>query len=216
MIKTLDLNLGSMVIPNQLDPPEVGVPVVEPGQVLASGYYTEQTTGLQYYYDAPNDQWYLYAAGLLYPLAITWKPSPTPKIDLLPGDTLAIKLHFVYMGPAVTRTFYAALGTNKTSGSFSEWTEILGVEKWWVETPVDIAKKLAPAAVIQFIYLKIPVSTTIFGAHYGQDAACYCKIYNGFTLTEGQNCTPYYYDVCHVVALEGEFTEFGIIDFMKV
>lgn len=216
MIKTLELNLGA--VSGLVDPPAIGVPVVEPGVVLASGYYTEQTSGQLYYYDAINDQWYyVTAAGLLYPAAApSWKPSPSPKIELVGGDTLAIVLHFKYIGPAVTRTFRAALGDNKTSGSFAEWTEWFADEKWYWEGPVDIAEQDTPTGVTQYIYLPIPTKPEVWGDHGGKDAACYCKIMDGFTLTEGVNCTPYYYDVCHVIKVKGEFTEFSITEFLKV
>ena len=132
MIKTLEVSLGQVGLLSLLNPPQVGVPVVAPGVVLASGYYTEQTTGQLYYYDAVDDQWYYYAAGLLYPLAISWKPSPSPMIDLVAGNTLRFNLTFKYMGPAVTRKFYVAVGINKTSGSFGEWTDFTKTE------PIDI------------------------------------------------------------------------------
>lgn len=56
MIKVLQVSLGGVGVA-QLNPSVIGVPVVEPGVVLASGYYIEQTSGQQYYYDANLDQW---------------------------------------------------------------------------------------------------------------------------------------------------------------
>jgi len=210
MIKTLDVSLGQGGVLSLLDPPQIGVPVVAPGQVLTSGYYTEQTTGQLYYYDAESDQWYYYAAGLLYPLAISWKPSPSPKIDLAAGDTLRFNLTFKYKGPAVTRKFYAAVGDNKTSGSFGEWSGYTTTKN------ISIPAKTTPTLITgQYIDIVVPTGEPLWG-HHGEDGAAYCKIMDGFTLTEGVNCTPQYYNVCHIVPAAGEFTEFGITKFEKV
>lgn len=211
MIKTLEVSLGQVGELSLLDPPQVGIPVVELGLVLASGYYTEQTTGQLYYYDARNDQWYyVTAAGYLYPLAISWTPSPSAKIDLVAGDRLRFNLTFKYMGPAVTRDFYAAIGNNSKSGSFGEWsgynaTKSISIPSY--ETPTLVTGK--------YIDIVIPTGEPLWG-HSGEDGAAYCKIMDGFTLTEGENCTPYYYDVCHIVPAAGEFTEFGITKFERV
>ena len=200
MIKTLEVSLG-----------QVGVPVVTPGQVLATGYYTEQTSGQLYYYDAPNDQWYyVTAAGYIYPLSISWAPSPSAKIDLVAGDKLRFNLAFKYMGPAVTRSFYAAIGNNSKSGSFGEWSGFN------VTKSISIPAKTTPTLITgQYIDIVIPAGQAIWD-HHGEDGGTYCKIMDGFTLIEGENCTPYYYDVCHIVPAEGEFTEFGITKFERV
>lgn len=206
MVKTLEVSLGRVGALNLLDPPKIGVPVVEPGVVLASGYYTEEITNQLYYYDAESDQWYyVSAAGLLYPLAITWTPSPTPKIDLVAGDTLRFNLTFKYMGPAVTRKFYAAIGTSETSGSFDEWSGFNATKN------ISIPAKITPTLITgQYIDIVIP------SGHAGENGGAYCKIMDGFTLIEGENCTPYYYNVCYIVPPEGEFTEFSITKFEKV
>lgn len=207
MIKTLELNLGDISALAALDPPAIGVPVIEPGQVLATGYYTEETTGQLYYYDATGDQWYyVSAAGLLYPLALSWKPSPSPKIELVAGETLRFSLSFKYIGPlAVDKTFYAAIGTNKTSGIFDEWSGFTATKTWRI-----------PASDAPVLHTGYYVDLIIPSGHGGEDGGAYCKILNGFTLIEGQNCTPLYHDVCHIIAPEGEFTEFRITDFAKV
>ena len=210
MIKTLNVSLGQVEGLSLPDPPAIGVPVVEPGVVLASGYYTEQTTGQLYYYDADNDQWYYYAAGLYYPLAISWQPSPTAKIDLVGGDTLRFNLTFKYMGPAVTRSFYAAIGNNSKSGSFGEWSGYNATKS------ISIPANTTPTIITgNYVDILIPTGEPLWG-HSGEDGAAYCKILDGFTLIEGQNCTPYYYDVCHIVPAAGEFTEFAITKFEKV
>ena len=203
MIKTLEISLAT------LEPPVVGVPVVAAG-VLASGYYTDPGSDIQYYYDAGNDQWYHVQSGYLYPLAISWQPSPSAKVDLISGDSLRFRLTTRYMGPPVTRTFYAALGNNKTSGSFEEWSGYTASKE--ISFPGCDSPTLFTDRYIDII---IPAGEPLWG-HHGEDGAAYCKVMNGITLTEGKNCTPYYYNVCHIVAVEGEFTEFGIASFEKV
>jgi len=202
MIKTPEGSLGRV---GALGLPTVGVPVVAPGQVLASGYYTDPTTGQQYYYNAALDQWYYVAAGLLYPLAITWKPSPSAKIDLIVGNVLRFNLTFKYIGPAVTRSFYAAIGANSMSGSFNEWSG------YTVTKSIAIPAKTTPT-LITGNYIDIPIAAS----HAGEDGAAYCKMLDGLTLTEGVNCTPLYYNVCHIILAAGEITEFGIASFVKV
>ena len=207
MIKTLEVSLGQV---GMLDPPAIGVPVITPGQVVATGYYTDPTTGQQYYYNANLDQWYYVAAGLLYPLAISWMPSPSPKIDLVAGDKLRFNLTFKYMGPAVTRDFYAAVGNNSKSGSFDEWSGYNAIKS------ISIPAKTTPTLITgQYIEITVPSGEPFWG-HHGEDGAAYCKITDGITFVEGQNITPLYYDVCHIVPAAGEFTEFGITKFEKV
>ena len=209
MIKTLEVSLGQVGALNLLDPPAIGVPVITPGQVVATGYYTDPATGQQYYYNANLDQWYYVAAGLLYPLAISWKPSPSAKIDLVAGDILKFNLTFKYMGPAVNRSFYAAVGNNSKSGSFAEWSGYTATKS------ISIPAKTTPTLITgNHIEIAIPTGESFWG-HSGEDGAAYCKILDGFTLVEGQNCTPQYYDVCHIVPAAGEFTEFGITSFVK-
>ena len=208
MMKTLEISFGQ--VGSLLAPTTVGVPVVEPGVVLASGYYKEQTSGQLYYYDADKDQWYYCAAGLLYPLAISWRPSPSARMDLVAGDKLRFNLTFKYVGPAVTRSFYAAIGNNSKSGSFGEWSGYAATKS------IAIPAKATPTLITgNYIDINIPTGEPLWG-HQGEDGGAYCKILDGFTLVEGVNCTPYYYDVCHIVPAAGEFSEFGISSFVKV
>lgn len=205
MIKTLDLSLGQVGVA-QLDPPGIAVPTLAPGQVLATGYYTDPATGIQYYYDAPLDQWYYYAAGYIYPLGISWKPSPSPKIDLIGGvDTLRLRLSFKYIGPAMTQRFYASIGNNSKSGSFGEWSGYnthKDIPLTRYDTPTLITDK----------YLDIVIPPD---GHDGEDGGVYCKK-DQFFIEEGVDSTPYYYDVCHIVEAEGEFTQMAISKFEKV
>lgn len=215
MIKELNVPLGN-ISPATLDPPQVGVPAVAPGQVLVTGYYIDQATGQLYYCDAALEQWYYYAAGYLYPLGVSWKPSPSPVIDLIGGDRLRLNLTFKYQGPAQTRRFRAALGDNSKSGWFNEWTELFADEKWYAERDIPIPRCDAPTLITERIDITIPTKPEVWGDHHGKIAAAYCKIEDGLFFTEGENITPYYYDVCYVVKVKGEFSEFAITKFEKV
>lgn len=209
VIKALEVSLGQVGALGTLDPSTVGVPVVVAGQVLATGYYT--VAGQQYYYNASLDQWYVVVAGYLYPLAISWQPSPSTKLELTEKETLRFRLQFYYLGPVVTRTFYAALGENRTSGSFGEWFGC------------NVSKSIAlPACSVKTLFTDKYVDLVMpdwswweTWGHAGEDFAAYVKIMNGLTLTEGVNCSPYYYNVGRVIAKKGEFSEFGITKFEK-
>lgn len=206
MIKTLDVSLGGVGALSQSNP--VGVPVVEAGQVFASGYYTDDITGQVYYYSAPDDEWYYVSAGLLYPLAISWKPSPSPRIELTIGDTLRFVMKFYFVGPLpITQTFRAAIGDNDKSGGFAEWSGFNAKKSWVV-----------PASATPVLHSNYYVDLVIpdtFPRHEGEVGAAYCKK-DQLIVEEGKDVTPYYYDVCYIIPAEGEFTSFSITKFEKV
>jgi len=203
MIKTLEVVLGGIEAA-QLNPLGIAVPDVAPG-VYATGYYTDDVTGQQYYYDAPNDQWYYSAAGIIYPLAISWKPSPSPKINLGAGDTLRFLLSFKFAGPLpVTQVFKAFIGNNTMEGGFGEWDNFWAKKSWTV-----------PASATPSLHSNYYVDLIIPSGHEGQDGAAYLKK-DQLLVEEGKDTTPYYYNVCHIVPAEGEFTEMKITNFEKV
>lgn len=207
MIKILEVPLGRIGAA-QLDPSGIGVPVIEAGQVMTTGYYTDTVTGQQYYYNATLDQWYYSAAGLLYPLGISWRPSPSPKIELAAGDILRFLLSFYYMGPLpVTQTFYAAIGVNKTSGTFDEWSGFSARKSWVV--PVSDTPSLHSN-----YYVDVVIPST-WPRHEGEDGAAYCKK-DQLIIEEGKDSTPYYYNVCYIIPAEGEFSDMKITKFEKI
>lgn len=206
MIKTLDVSLGQLGVMSQLgNPTTIPVPILTAGEVLATGYYTDTVTGQTYYYDATINQWYYSAAGYLYPLALSWQASPSPKIDLIGGiDTLRFNLSFKYMGPAVTQKFRACIGTSKMSGSFDAWS---GYDK---VKDISIPGYDVPTLITEYIDVPIPVD-----GRAGLDGGAYCKK-DQLLLIEGEDSTPLYYNVCHIVVPEGEFTNMLISKFEKV
>lgn len=183
----------------------IGVPVIPAGTTLASGYYTDPTTGIRYYYNARQDQWYLVSGLAFTPLAVSWKPSPSALLNIAIGETLRFNLSFYYIGPAVTKPFYAVIGANKKTGTFEEWSG-----------GAEVANIAIPSCTVRTLITGKYVDLYISGSwwHYGETAAAYCKT-EGITLTEGVNCTPLYYDVCHVIEAAGEITGFAIASFVK-
>jgi len=204
MIKELIIPMGHIGAA-QLDPPAIAIPTILPGQVLASGYYTDPSTGQVYYYNATLDKWYYLAAGYLYPLETSWQPSPTARINLAKGDTLRFRLSFYFSGPLpITQTFYATIGDNKTSGSFDEWSGFNAKKSWTI-----------PASDTPLLHTEYYVDVVIPSGHEGEDGAAYCKKDQLF-VTEGVDTTPYYYNVCHIIPAVGEFSQLKITKFEKV
>ena len=187
MLKTLEVKGGPLQYPLVDDPPEDGL-------WFPPGWY--------------GDLWY--PQGLYYPQAVSWKPSPSPKVELNPGDTLRINLTLQYRGPAQTRTFYAALVANRTSGWFEEWSGGYNATK-----DIDLPARTTLGTITgKYIDIVIPIDP--FFEHSGEDGAVYVKIMDGITFTEGENITPYYYDAVHIIAAEGEFANFAIASLAKV
>ena len=186
MLKKLTLKGGPLVLPSVADPPD-------PTLWLPPGFYG----GLYY------------PLGMYFPQAVTWKPSPSPKVELNPGDSLRLNLQLSYRGPAQTRNFYAALGNNSKSGSFDEWSGYNATKA--ISLP---AKTVLTALTGLYIDIYIP-ETTVWSEHSGENGAVYVKIMDGITYTEGQNITPYYYDAVYVIPITGEFANFAIASIAK-
>ena len=203
MIKTLEVSLG-VIEAAQLNPSGIAIPDITQ-EIYATGYYADPLTGTEYYYDAPLDQWYYYVAGYIYPLAISWQPSPVAKINLAAGDTLRFLLSFKFMGPLPeTQVFKAFIGNNSKSGGFGEWDNFWAKKSWVI-----------PASATPSLHTSYYVDLVIPSGHQGEDGAAYCKK-DQLLVEEGKDTTPYYYDVCHIVPAVGEFTEMKISKFEKV
>lgn len=178
-IKELNLNLGEVKDSNSLNKD----PWFPPG--LYGGLY--------------------YPQGFYYVQEITWKPSPSAKVELNPGDTLRLNINLSYKGPAQTIGLYAAVGDNSKIGDFFEWYGFNGVKN--VSLP---EKTILTPITGQYIDIFIPTG------HEGEDGAVYIKILNGITYEEGKTITPYYYDAIHIVSITGEFSNFSILGVEKV
>ncbi|GAH51099.1 unnamed protein product, partial [marine sediment metagenome] len=98
-----------------------------------------------------------------------------------------------------------ALGGNVKSGGFPEWSGYI-VFKTIIIARHDTLDLITD----KYIDIVIPPD-----GHDGEDGAAYCKK-DQFFIEEGKDSTPYYYDVCHIVKAEGEFTDMTISKFEKV
>lgn len=184
-IKTLQLNL---------DPPP-----------FATGWYRDTATGQYYYYDAQADQWYVYAAGYLYPAAFyppgNWEPAPK-KVTVSRGDTLRIIVTFKYVGPAFSGNLYGAIGQNQ-AGTFDEILNrslSLSIPEYTTPTTPSIPDT------------DIPITSAISAGTY----AIYAKITDGIGLDVGKTISKYLENAVEVVGVEPEFSEFSITDYAKV
>ena len=184
------------------------VPELATGQVLATGWYVDLITGQYYYYDAISAQWYYYAAGYIYPLAISWQPSPSPKLTLAVGDKLRINFSFKYQGPAITnKKFHAAIGEEPGEIPPSPGTDMAEIkaEVW----SFNIPKCDTPNTITKYIDIVIP------SAAAGETITAYVK-WEQLFVTEGISTTPLYYNVADILPAAGEFSEFAITKFEKV
>ena len=201
-IKTIVIPMG-LVKASQVSSPGIAVPDFPYDQIQASGYVTNGDTGQVYYYNAQTEQWYYKIGTLLYPLGISWQPSPSSKLACTGGvDALRFRLSFMFVGTQVTQSFKAEIGENKTSGSFDSWWE--KIQSFTIpasSTPVRVSS----------VFIDIPIPT----GKAGKDFGAYLKK-NQVFITEGIDSTPYYYNVGSILSTEGEFSELAITSFQKV
>jgi len=177
-IRTIELNLGS------LDPP-----------AYTTGWYRDPNTGQYYYYDASAKQWYIYAAGYLYPLTIAWESAP--KVEpIAAGDTLRIEYSYKYSGPAITVTEYAAIGY-KVVGILDE---IVAKSK-----SRSLPESTTPKEYTGYLDLVMPTPAET------KWNDIYAKVTGG-----GKELGLGYENALNVVAVEAEFTEFSIVDYSVV
>lgn len=203
MIKTLDLDLGQIDASSMVDPPEV----------FATGWYVDQTTGQYCYYDALTGQWYVYSAGLLFPLAVSplglpsWQNSPSPKVDLIAGDTLRINMSFRYTGPRRDDYFvlYAAVIPNIQTTVIQEW------EGYTKDKYISVPESITGITRTDSLDILIPAQVAPW-KHDGEDGAVYFKIYRALSIW----LSPGYLNAIHIIPAVGEFGELKITSVAKV
>ncbi len=177
-IRTLQLELGT------LDPLQ-----------YQTGWYRDPNTGQYYYYNAQANQWYIYSAGLLVPLAVPKLTAPKV-VDIAPGDTLRIEYSYKYSGPALTVTEYASIG--KT---------MLGI---YDELVVSKKTRSLPASTTPLTYtgsldLALPANA---GTDWNDIE---CKVFDG-----GKELGVNYQDALNIVSITPAFSDFAITDYKKV
>lgn len=162
-----------------------------------TGWYQDTITGQYYYYDAVQNQWYVYVAGYLYSLGYM---NPAPKqVSLGPGEKLKITLSFKYIGPALTVSSRYVIGIFGALG-FDERV----YQQLSLAIPANLTT--TPITVSQNATLTLPVTGA--GADWND---IYVKIW---TAT-----WEYFFgfeNALSIVGLQPTITEFKILDFVKV
>lgn len=189
MIKTLELTLGTLGL--GVDPP-----------AYQAGWYRDQTTGAYYYYD--GSRWFVYAQGILTPLAIV--PLPAPKtIEVAPGDKVKISVSYKYSGPAQT-----GIGEYSSIG----YRDALGYHPKIENAPGGFARNLpASSSPVEYTYehtLTIPLNVE-------SNWTCIeCKVMGGTPGVPETGVCLFNPDPLKIVGLVTEITQFTIKDFVKV
>lgn len=176
-IRTLQLDLG----------------VLNP-QGYTTGWYRDPTTGRYYYYDDPTKAWYIYSAGLLYPLAVPKETAPKV-VDITPGDTLRVNYSYKYAGPAITVTEYATIGYTIT---------FVYNEKVVRSKGRSLPQSTTPQVYTGYLDLILPVNA---GSNWNDIEA---KVFNG-----GEELGVNYQNALNIIGIEVAFSEFAVVDYYK-
>jgi len=179
-VRTLQVSLGA------LDPPG-----------YQTGWYWDPLTGQYYYYDAQAKQWYIYAAGYLYPLEIATEPAPKT-VSIAPGDTLRVEYSYKYQGPAITVTEYASIGV------YGEVTHIYD-EKVHKSRTRSLLESTTPQTYTGSLDIVLPTN-----AQTDWDDI-EVKVFNG-----GKELGLRYLGALNIVAVVPEFSEFTIVDYARL
>ena len=179
-LRTLQLSLGSLTLSQ-----------------YQSGWYRDTVTGQYYYYDAAAKQWYVYAAGYLYPLEIASQPAPKT-LSIAPGDTLRLEYSYKYSGPAISVTEYASVGV------YGEVTHIYD-EKVNKSKSRSLPESTTPTTYTGSIDIVLPTNALTDWDDIE------CKVYDG-----SKELGLRYISALNVVAVVPEFSEFSIVDYVKV
>ena len=182
--KTLALFLGSVVA----DPPD-----------YTTGWYHDPVTGQNYYYDATNKRWYIYAAGLLQALTIAELTGPKV-VNLSIGDSLTISISYKYSGPSITGAEeYFSIG----------YKDVLGYHPQIVGTNSrNLAGCVTPTLFTALKTLVIPAGV---GDNW---VNIECKVWHGTPAVPETGLR--YLNALMIVGLVAAVTEFTIVDYVKV
>ena len=174
---------------------QVTLGVLSPQQ-YQTGWYRDPVTGQYYYYDGAANRWYIYAAGILQPLAVPKQPAPKV-VSIAAGDTLRIEYSYKYAGPAVTVTERASIGYT-TLGVYDEVV--------YKTRNRSLSQSSTPKAYSDYFDLVMPTPAQ---TKWNDIEA---KVSRTATDELGVN----YQDALNVVAVGPQFSEFSIVDYKKV
>lgn len=196
---------------------ELTAPLSLPSIGFATGYYTDTTTGIRYYYNAATNVWYKVVGSWLVPVEpssiqglavaaqVTWLPSPSPKLSLAVGDTLRLNFSFKYIGDRVEdKEFFAEIGTKSLISSFN------GITGGYARKIIDIPFCSTVQTLPYYIDIIIPEAAE------GLTISTYVK-WDQALYTEGESGTPCYLDIADVASTSGTgtFSEFKINSVQK-
>ena len=180
-----------------------------------SGWYYNQDTGEYYYYDAAADQWYVYAAGYLYPLTTQWANASTVNPDapvaVEIGDTVRINVSFSYQGPRKTFTLYGAIGVGRwSSGSGSDYGDFIEGSPPGRKS-LTVGPDDTPRTYTEYVDVVVPSSANGHSLA-GKLAAIYVKIIDGVGLELYKTLSVYLRGALAVAGVEARFSNLEIVD----
>jgi len=164
-----------------------------------TGWYRDPITGQRYYYDAENKKWYIYAAGLLQPLAIAEQSAPKT-VTLQAGDSLKISISYRYTGPAITGAEeYFSIGYKDVLGYHPkvEGTNTRNLPVCATAMPFTAEKTLV-----------VPSNVAADWNHIE------CKVWHG--TPDVPETGLRYINALAIVGIVANITEFTIVDYVKV
>ncbi len=130
-------------------------------------------------------------------LAFLLGVSPGQQLTVWPGDKVRVTATVQYMGPALSDTFYVAIGQRHPVTGFAEW--------WVAQVSISFTKCTSWTTFTLTADVQIPTSETANNL-----CDVYCKI-KGHT----EAGLPEYDGVINVVAA-AQFQNFKITDYSKV
>jgi hypothetical protein len=185
MIKKLEVGLGALEVDNTS---------------YAPGWYRD-AAGNRYYYD--GNQWYVSAAGYLYPIQALGYMTTAPKqVTLAPGDKLKITIGWQYSGPAVSGVIARyCIGVYGTLG-FDE--------KLYGENTLNLPACTSSTSFSDSYTFTIPSNVVTDWNDI------YAKLYGG-SPNQGNPWVIFgYQDALIIVAVTPTISNFTISDFAKV
>lgn len=225
MIKILEVSLEQVRALSLSDPPAVGIPMATPGQVFATGYYTDPITGQLYYYNANLDQWYYYAAGFYYALETTWinaiTVNPAAPIAVAIGDIISITVTFKYQGPAKTIRLYGALGFGTTNTGLGTDTGQFQEGASTYSPSFAVTLSAVPLPYSKAVDVVVPDKVWMPAGYYvgtaGRQVALYAKLVNSISLELYKTLSPYLRGALQVAPAIGEpvFSELTVTNYYK-
>lgn len=165
----------------------------------ATGWYQDPVTGEYLYYDASTGQWFVYAAGYIYPLTITEIYAPKV-VTVKAGDSLKISISYMYTGPeSVGVEEYFSIGRK----------DLLGYH------PKVVGKNTRTLPITPTPTKFTSERTLVIPTDVGLDwTYIECKVWHG--TPDVPETGIRLKDALEVVGVEPDIAEFTIVDYVVV